>query len=681
MRTWIAIFLLALAVPPGVARVVATDEDVDALIAPAIDPDKSKESVRELPQDGPGVVPALTQGLWSDSSATRRMCARELGAIGGDSGTAIPSLIRALSDEETEVRLAVAKALGEIQAHAAIPALSKMLKDESPQVRLTAAAALISLGASAETLLPVLMKSLKSDQRDEQQHAALLLGELGPEAAPAQLALQAALVEAGPALTARIADTLGRIGPEARPAAAILKRKLLEDQDAALFQIQAAIALWRIDRDPLAAEHLRRAFNANANRLPLPHIALWRMDQSKETIAALAARLKSEEVKEVLLTAEILGARSPDTIPRLLKLLRAEKSFVRNQAGLLLGRIGPAASDALGPLRSAKADGSLDRFVATVIIYQIDPNTDSALAIAAFLENKDYAVQAAEALKELRPSGKAVAIELLVALDAKDEHVRLNSALALWRIERNASAVKAVARLLGSVDPKMRERAASELGSEFGADGKAAVPALVKCLFDERSAVRAAAAEALGRIGTGARDAGAALLAVLDGEQPAIVYSAACAALGRIQPADKDAVAAALKLKLEHPSPLVRIHAAQGLALAGDKTGREEAERGLTHRSYSVRIAAAEALWWISGDGRMVQQLLSALRDSNLTGAEGDQERCLAARALGSIGPDARFATPELLELIDARTDALASEARRVVKIIDPEAARKAGLK
>jgi HEAT repeat protein len=217
---------------------------------------------------------------------------------------------------------------------------------------------------------------------------------------------------------------------------------------------------------------------------------------------------------------------------------------------------------------------------------------------------------------------------------------------------------------------------------DFGPDAKAAVPDLVKRLFDSHASVRSASAEALGRIGPGAKDAAPALLTLLEGDEPAFVQSAACEALGLIEPADKEAVVAVLKQKLEHPGPLVRAHAALALFLvAGDKTGKDEAARGLIHRMHHVRITAAEALWRMSKDVRSIPLLIRALEESNLTGTENENERYMAVRALGRIGADAKAAVPELLKLIGTRDPDLAATARAALKAIDPEAAKNAGVK
>jgi HEAT repeat protein len=701
MRTTIPFLLLWLAAVPAPAPVAAKgppEADIEALIVKARDP-STPEAIKQLIELGPDAVPVLTQGLWEDSAAARRTCATVLAQIGADARGAAPSLVRALGDDSKDVRRAAARALGAVGAHSAIPALTRALKDEAPAVRLAAVDSLIALGADAGTVIPVLATALKSDQPDERYFAAGLLGELGPEAAPAVLALQGALVEADPALTVRIAEVLGRIGPEAKTVVPVLKKKVQDDKNADLFRVPAALALWRIARDGDVPELLRAAVAANKGRVR-PHAALWRIDPSPETVEAFVKQLKSEDLGEVFAAAEVLEGRSKRTVPllfetfeRLVKFLdgteepppglnRAQVNEYAQRALAVFGRIGPDAKQALEPVAAlAKAKNALS-FPAAVAVYQIDPKPDHALALAALLEDKTLRVPAAEALAQLRPTGKAVAIELLTALDDPDEELARAAAVALWRIEKNPSALKTLTRLLRSTDPKVRERAALELGAELGPEAKPAVPDLVKRLFDPRAAVRSTAAEALGRIGPDAKSAAPALLALLDGDEPAFVQSAACEALGLIEPAEKELLAAALKQKLEHPSPLVRAHAALALVrAAGDRSGQEEATRGLAHRFHHVRITAAEALWQINRDkdGPALPLLVRALEESNLGGLESENERYMAARALGRIGPDAKIAVPELLKLLNARDEALATTARTALKLIDPAAAKKAG--
>ena len=556
----------------------------------------------------------------------------------------------------------------------AVPVLTQGLWDGSG-TRAACLALLSRIGADAETVLPVLLKAVKSERAEEAYGAARLIGELGPEAASAVPALNNELPAADPILTALLADALGRVGPGAKDAVPTLKTKVMENKNAAPYRVQAAVATWRITRDPDAAKFLRDALEGPKGRAR-PHAALWRIEPSKETEDALAKQLKAEDPADVLEAAELLGKRSKETLPALLKLLKSEDRVARSAVVPLLAEFGAEAKDALETLQTI-ADGKRGRVDAVAAVYRIAPTPQAARALTDLLEEKDSALYAAEALKQLRPANQAVVIELLAALDSPDEQVRLACAVALWRIEKHARALPAAITCLRSADARVREQVAADLGSEFGADAKAAVPELVKRLFDLFAGVRSASAEALGRIGPGAADAAKPLLALLDGDEPAFVQSAACEALGLIHPTDKDDAIALLKKKLDHPAALVRVHAALALVHLGDKSGEAVAAAGLTARGHQARIPAAEAVWRLSKDGRAIPLLIRALEESNLDGTAGENERYMAARALGRVGKDAKDAAPELLRLVTHRDDALATAARTALKVIDPDALKK----
>jgi HEAT repeat protein len=386
---------------PGEPKPASPDAGAEALIARAQAGDA--RALGHLLGLGPVAVPGLMQGLWSDSYTTRRESAKLLGEIGGDARAAAPSLARVLKDDgNTETRAEAARALGLTGAYSAIPALTKALKDEEAIVRLTAAQSLVALGAEAEAVLPTLTKSLKSPRPAEQQAAARLLGNLGPEAAPAVLALQESLVDADPLVTYRIAEALGRIGPGAKGAVPLLKSKATDHQEAALFRVPSAVALWRISRDPAAAELLRAALAEKKTMHPPPHNALLRIDPSGKTIEQLAKKLESENSDEVLRAAGALGTRTKAAIPALLKLLKAEDATSKYEVAEALARFGPDAKESLEKLRTMAKQKDL---AAAVALYQIEPKPENALAIAEFFEDKDKRLAAAVALKHLRPRG------------------------------------------------------------------------------------------------------------------------------------------------------------------------------------------------------------------------------------------------------------------------------------
>jgi HEAT repeat protein len=647
-----------------IEKLIATAQDTTG-----IDPAFRAELIGTVLADfGPPAVPALTQGLWSDSLLIRGMCLQALRRMGADGRSAGPSIARLLTEPNALARKYAIEALWAVEARSAIPALTKLLDDRDPDVRWLVARALADLGADSSTLVPVLI----------QQKELGTLGRLGAEAAPAVPALVAQLKEADAVLATRIADALGQIGPAAKDAVPALKKTLADAKDKTVeLQSPIAIAMWRIARDPDAAKLLR----ANLGKKFVSQFleaTLWRIDSGPDTVAALETMLKSENPSDAITAAGVLGTKSKDAVPLLAKMAAHKEPRIRAEAVVALVRLASQGKEALEALRTAaKDDDPQIAFWATVAVCRLDPKPETVAAVAGYLSDRNPMLRrdTADILRWLGDAGKPALARLTATLDDPEETVRIVVATALWKIDRNPAALPAVAKLCRSTDPQIREQAVTEIGVTFGADGKAAVPDLVKRLFDPFANVRSATAEALGRIGPNAKDAAPALLALLEGDEPRFVQSAACEALGLIEPTDKDAVAALLKKKLEHTDPLTRTHAALALFIvSGDKAGEKVAERGLTYRTHNVRITAAEALWRMNKDERAVPLLVRALEESNLEGPGSENERYMAVRALGRMGAAAKPAVPELRKLLTHHDPMLSIAAAAALAAIDPTA-------
>ncbi|MFO0825946.1 MAG: HEAT repeat domain-containing protein [Gemmataceae bacterium] len=448
-------------------------------------------------------------------------------------------------------------------------------------------------------------------------------------------------------------------------------------------QMRFACSLWKIARDPDAAKLLRTLIEQNAISASLEQ-KLWRIDSGADTIATLEKQLKSEKPEAVIGAAAALGTKSKEAIPALAKALTDKEARVRAQAVIALVQLGSQAKDTLPALRNAmKDDAAQIAFWATVAVCRLDPTAETVAAIASYLGDPNPVIRedAVVVLGSLGATAKPAVPKLTVLLNEAGHYAKLAAAVALWKIEQHPLALPAVVELLQSPDRRVREQAAVEIGGTFGPDARSATSAIVKRLFDPFAAVRSTSAEAIGRVGPGASKAAPALLALLEGDEPAFVQSAACEALGLIDPLDKDGVVAVLKKKLEHYDPLVRVHAALALhRLNGDKAGEKIADRLLGYRTHQVRITAAEALWGMSKDERVVPLLVRTLEESNLDGLSGENERYMAVRALGRIGTAGKPAVPELLKLLEHPDAALAATARTALKALDPEAAKKAGV-
>ena len=104
--------------------------------------------------------------------ATDRSLAVDLLGFLGE--PAVPCLTRALSDQQKDVRIAAAWALGDIGpgAHRAVVPLAEALGDPSPGVRAAAVRALAQIGEAAKPAIPYLTKALQDKDETVRDYAA-----------------------------------------------------------------------------------------------------------------------------------------------------------------------------------------------------------------------------------------------------------------------------------------------------------------------------------------------------------------------------------------------------------------------------------------------------------------------------------------------------------------------------
>jgi HEAT repeat protein len=86
----------------------------------------------------------LQSGLEENNTDKRAAAVRVLSLLRGDAKS-VKLATRALSDDKPQVRVAAARALGELHAKSAIPKLEKALSDKEPMVTLAAAHALLTM--------------------------------------------------------------------------------------------------------------------------------------------------------------------------------------------------------------------------------------------------------------------------------------------------------------------------------------------------------------------------------------------------------------------------------------------------------------------------------------------------------------------------------------------------------
>ena len=102
-------------------------------------------------------VERLIKALQDQEWEVRASAALALGNIGGGAGDAVPALIKALQDQDEWVRSRAAVALGRIGSKDVVPVLIQALNDQSVSVRGNAAKVLDSIG----TIYPEALEAVK----------------------------------------------------------------------------------------------------------------------------------------------------------------------------------------------------------------------------------------------------------------------------------------------------------------------------------------------------------------------------------------------------------------------------------------------------------------------------------------------------------------------------------------
>jgi HEAT repeats len=131
---------------------------------------------------GPSAIPILREGLKDESRAVRLFAIITLGELKKGNSDAITDLLKILRGGDTVQRLAVLRALGQIETEdkRLSPALTTALKDKSEDVRITALDALETHGGEiARSAVPGIVDALKDTNPRVREHALKALRSAG----------------------------------------------------------------------------------------------------------------------------------------------------------------------------------------------------------------------------------------------------------------------------------------------------------------------------------------------------------------------------------------------------------------------------------------------------------------------------------------------------------------------
>jgi HEAT repeat protein len=414
--------------------------DLLGYLAPGGPAEGALAAMEVLGQIGPDArpaVPALVARL-ADASPLMRGAARQaldkIDSLWGRSDgarQAIPRLTALLGDPDADLRIVAADALGQVgpRGAPATPALIRLLADSKPEVREAAADALRKIdedwlrSTAVAAALPAVVKRLADADDNGRKAAADLLGQIGPAAAPAVPLLIVCQADGSAPVRAAAANTLEKIDklwiesaaarkavPElvkllargsapSRAAAADVLAKMGRDAASAVPDLVRLLA----DSDAWVRQSALRALGKVGPRA-VPELAkvVAGGDESSRKAAAellgqigpgasaglgeLVQRLADDSPAVREASAEALAKIDPrwarsaearEAVPGLIGMLRSTDRTTRQIGAEALGRIGPAAADAIPELTRRRFDVARSvAQAATLALRQIDQGRD-----------------------------------------------------------------------------------------------------------------------------------------------------------------------------------------------------------------------------------------------------------------------------------------------------------------
>ena len=368
------------------------------------------------------VLPWLLRALKDDNAQMRRHAAMSLGLLRDKS--AVPALIEAMKDNEPDVRFRVIEALGHLGDASAIPAVAEALTDKENRLRQKAVEALDKLAYLTNGKPPVARKV--EDLGPEQE-----LEEVGPDTSIGELL--AALKK--PYLSQEAAELLGK-----------------KDSKDVLPQLLSALK----DDDPLMRRHAA--------------MALGKLGDKSATPALIEALKDKENEVRISVVRAIGDLRDKTALQAVLEALK-DPDYQLRQAAVETFGILVYKSGGKEPAGEAEA-GSQDEVVEGVAI-----EADQAEARGLLREQ-------ASAAKFIEPvdDGKS---------DVRTEAPNYQGDIGAQ------SAISALEKSLIDPNYKVRPNAAETLDEP---EGKSAVPAHTEDLKDGNDVVRQTARDALHKL-------------------------------------------------------------------------------------------------------------------------------------------------------------------------------------
>ncbi len=655
----------------------------------------------------PNVPERIAKGLEAADAAERRSAAAQIGDLPAE--LARPLVLRAMGDEDAEVRIVAARTAARMKVPGAgdvvvpwlsetdsrvrlaacevvravptprsITALGRVLSDPSQDVRLAAASAMGRSGSADAASL--LLGHLDDNSPEVRSEVAQALGRLGDKRAA--LPLVGRVQDASSDVRRRVAHALGELGDPRAVSALVLA---LNDPSSDV-RVEAAESLGRIGTDdatvalaPLvrsAATDPTKAASAETTHA-LRQAALRALGRigSPRAIGLLVASLEDDR-------PDVLRAPARDAL--VLVGAKAVPSLVAVVSGAPSQRVATGAVQALGAIG--------------------DPSSVPAI-VRGMQRGNVPLVAGLGALADLRSDAALPAVlELVIDQPREVRRVAIETATTILDPSRpDGRPIDPVREALADPTTSLEERVL--LAGLLGRTGSArAAEVLLPLVTDKQVALKRAAIQALGGLSAGSRAIDAALTAALDDELANVRMDAAVA-LSRVGSAD---AAGPLLDRLTKAAEQDR--GALGVAIAGvlsrsrdaalaDRAGKAVPSAPVEARDALIeglgRMGTIDALTALTSiatgpadDRRKVSESLAShgvAGQKLLIALSGDGDSSVRATAAWSLGfaGDAAALTALAGALDDADAtvagNAIASIGRLAGRVGDPAIVTKAG--
>jgi HEAT repeat protein len=383
--------------------------------------------------------------------------------------------------------------------------------------------------------IDALRDDLESDRANTRFQALVRIQDLGPKAAAATPELVELLSHEHEPTRLEAAVALSKVGKAAVPHL----KKLLGDaySEKRRYVILVVISWLGPDASELAPQVIDVLADAKGTDLRKAAQVLDRLVPPRESIPALVKLLGHNSPDPRASATKAIARLGADAVPPLLTVLADNNLAGRVEAARALGLIGPAAKEAIEPLKKR--------------------------LMAAGDKESELAKAAGQALGNIGPAAVPALSE---ALRAPHEQGRKHAVEALGKI--GGPAVQVLMAAARANDADLRREAVVQLARLGGTDARV-VPVVANALQDEDSQVRVRAIIGLKTMGKAALPAAPALVAALgDTTDGGLVQDYAAAALITCRP-DPKVILPGLRPLLKDPRPETRQLAVQMLHLGG----------------------------------------------------------------------------------------------------------------